>query len=180
MAATGDGDDAHGTERARVNLTGVVPTETVTLERAIAQQINLGLKDPHQIADLLVDQLGAELILLVEPHIADFISELARRQLNSERRRSVAKINKDSIGDPTLMLRSMWVPSKATLIYKRIADMTAKDFDARAAYLENMGNAILRHAEWCRDVASAMRAANADVAAKLTKLPPLRDEAAYE
>lgn len=145
---------------------------TLTLESAITQQINLGLKDPHEIYDRLLAQLGDELVEIARPHMADFIADRARQRLNALRRASVAKITAGRI-EPETKLRSLWVPSDDAITYKRIADMTAADFDARADYLDRLASGISRHADWCRDVAAAIRAANVEVAGGLSELPAL-------
>jgi hypothetical protein len=70
--------------------------------------------------------------------------------------------------------RWLWVPTTdGKLLYKRIGDMGADDFEARAAYLERMVHAIRVQAQWCRDCAARMRKERAKTAAKLSALPPL-------
>ncbi len=149
----------------------------LNLEEAIQQQIELGRKDPHEFYDALSDQLGAELESIVKPYIADFVSEMARQRLNQARRSAVAKISDKTISDGEVMLKSLWVPAKGEIIYKRIADMTANDFDARADYLERMVSGIQRHADWCRTCAFQIRDAKVKTAGKLKALPPLPERA---
>lgn len=146
-----------------------------TLEDLIDQQINLGYKDPHQIPDLLERQLGDDLFNVVKPYIADFIAEMSRHRIGNLRRKSVARITKSGLQDPEILLRSMWVPDPEhkSIVYKRIADLTPDDFDARAAYLDHMADGITRSAEWCRDCANAIRSANVETAGQLDHLPPL-------
>lgn len=146
-----------------------------TLEDLIDQQITLGHKDPHEFAELIERAMGDELLELVKPYLADFITEMGRQRLNAIRRASVARITKTGLQDPKIMLQSMWVPDleHRSIIYKRIADMTAKDFDDRAIYLEHMANGIARSAQWCRDCADAIRNANVATAGELDHLPPL-------
>lgn len=147
-----------------------------TLEELIDQQINLGYKDPHDFPELLKRALGDELITIVAPYIDDFIAEVGRHRLNSLRRKDVARITRGGLGDPQIMLRSMWVPSgDGTIVYKPIGEMTADDFDSRAVYLEHMANGIRASAQWCRDVADMMRAKNARTAKDLKSLPALRE-----
>lgn len=99
---------------------------------------------------------------------------MARQRLNAKRRSAIARITDKTISHPEIMLRSMWVPSNdGSITYKRIADMTAQDFEERAAYLEHMAHGIRRSAQWCRDCAHAIRSANVKTAGKLTALPPL-------
>lgn len=146
-----------------------------TLEELIDQQINLGHKDPHEIPALLERALGDDLFEVVKPYISDFIAEMGRHRLGQLRRQSVAKISAKTIADPEIMLQSMWVPEEEgpNITYKRIADMTAADFEARAAYLEHMARGIARSAEWCRDCAKAIKKAKVATAGELGTLPPL-------
>jgi hypothetical protein len=146
-----------------------------TLEELIDQQINLGHKDPHEFPDLIANALGDELLEIVKPYLADFIAEMGRHRLGQLRRASVAKITPKSLADPEVMLQSMWVPEPhgPNITYKRIADMTAADFEARATYLEHMATGITRSAEWCRDCAKAIKRAKVQTAGQLGYLPPL-------
>jgi hypothetical protein len=148
--------------------------ETLTLERAIERELNLGQKDPHVIYDRLAEQLGPKaLFKLAVPHLPDMIGEMARQRLNQQRRNAIAKIDDSNLAQPEIMLKSLWVPSEDGIVYKRIADMDDRDFDDRAAYLERMVLGISRHAQWCRDVAEAIRKHKVGVAGDLERLPGL-------
>ncbi len=148
------------------------------LKELIQQTIALGHKDPHEFYDLIERQLGDELITIAKPYLADFVNEMARHELGAARRSAVAKITPTSVQDGEVMLKSLWVPAKGEIIYKRIADMTANDFDARADYLEHMTRGIQRHADWCRSCAFQIRDANVKTAGKLKALPPLPEHPA--
>lgn len=146
----------------------------MTLEEIIDQQINLGHKDPHEFYDLVARALGDELIEIVTPYLADFISEMGRQRLNAKRRASIAKITAVTVGDPETLLLSMWVPSKdGTITYKPVGEMTVSDFESRADYLEHMADGIHRSAQWCRDCADKMRHEKVKTAKRLSSLPPL-------
>lgn len=148
--------------------------ETKTLEQLIEQQITLGVKDPHVVYDKLVASLGPEETQkLAGPYIADMISYMARQKLNALRRSDLAKIDDKSVATSEVMLRSLWIPDEDGYVYKRIADMTAEDFEDRAAYLERMVLGITRHAIWCRDVAKAIRKGKHQTAGELKGLPSL-------
>lgn len=148
--------------------------EAPTLERLIDQQIELGLKNPHEFFSVLASSHGEELIRLAQPYLADFVAEMARQKLNAKRRASIAKITTETLGDPEVKLRALWVPGgEQGIVYKRIADMTAEDFDARASYLERMIIGISRHASWCRTVAAELRNRNLQTARELDVLPSL-------
>lgn len=154
----------------------VVPVQEIqTLERAIERELNLGQKDPHQVYERLEDSLGPEeLLRLAMPYIPDLVSEMARHKLGQKRRQAIAKISDKSLTDPEIMLKSLWIPTKdGKILYKRIADMDDRDFDARAAYLERLVLGISRHAMWCREVAAMMRKHKAVVARDLLRLPEL-------
>lgn len=147
-----------------------------TLEELIDQQISLGHKDPHQIPELLEKQLGEELLLIVRPYLADFISEMARQRMNNARRRDVVNINATNADKRETLLHSLWVPDDgAGITYKRIADMTAEDFDARGQYLERMASGIATHARWCREVADMIRRHGVQSAGQLPRLPQLHE-----
>lgn len=150
----------------------------MTLEELIDQQINLGHKDPHELPVLLERALGDDLFEVVKPYISDFIAEMGRQRIGQLRRKSVARINAKTLADPEIMLQSMWVPepSGPNITYKRIADMTAEDFEARAVYLEHMSRGIAKSAGWCRACAEAIRKAGVKTAGKLKSLPELPDE----
>lgn len=157
-----------------------VVEQPMTLERAIEREINLGQKDPHEVYDRLEKALGGEeLVRLAAPHIPDLVSEMARQRISQQRRQAVAKISNATIGDPEIMLRSLWVPSDdGKIVYKRIADMDATDFEDRAAYLERLVVGISRHAQWCRDVAQVIRKQKVGKAGDLKRLPELPELAA--
>lgn len=149
-------------------------TATPTLEEELEQLISLGYKDPHEYPDLLRRKLGEDLLEITAPYIDNFLSDMARQRLNSIRRASVARITNTGLADPGFALHSLWVPGDdGKITYKKIADMTAQDFEDRAAYLEAMAHGIAASAQWCRDVADLMRAEKVKVAGKLSKFPPL-------
>lgn len=151
-------------------------TTTTTLEELIDRQINLGHHDPHELYPLLERELGDDLIEIVRPYIADFIAEMSRQRINTRRRASVAKITPANSRSRDIMLQSLWVPDAGTgITYKRIADMTPDDFDARADYLDRMAAGIANHARWCRDCAQQMRIEKVKTAGKLKHLPELHD-----
>lgn len=147
-----------------------------SLEELIDQQISLGNSDPHELYGLLERQLGDELVEIVKPYIADFISEMGRQRINSKRRAEVAKISPTNSKSREILLRSLWVPDSGIgITYKRIADMTADDFESRAAYLERMAAGVMNHAQWCRDCAEQIRTEGVKTAGKLKQLPELHD-----
>lgn len=148
-----------------------------TLNDVVDRYIHLGEKDPRRVRERVMDELGDRLLDVVTPHLEDFIDELARQRLNSERRREVARITPQTVSNREIMLKSIWIPLNGTILYKRIADVTAAEFEARAAYLDRMIVGISNHAQWCRDVADAIRAIKGKTASDLSALPPLPQHA---
>lgn len=153
--------------------TSLTEVQTETLDRLIDQQITLGLKNPHDCFEALERKLGPDLFELARPYLADFISEMTRQKLNAQRRSDLAKITPTTVTDPEVKLRSLWVPADSGITYKRIADMTADDFDARATYLERMLIGLSRHIGWCRNVADELRRRDVETAGQLEQLPAL-------
>lgn len=145
-----------------------------TLEAIIDRYKNLGEKDPHTISTKVIASLGDDLVEVARPYLADFITELARQRLGNDRRAEIARITPQLIETNEVMLKSIWIPSgQGGITYKKIAEATADDFDARAAYLERLVAGIARHARWCRDVADQIRYHGVTTAGELTSLPPL-------
>lgn len=151
----------------------------MNLAQAIAQQINLGQKDPAEIAKRILsdndqDWLGSELLALAE----DVIEELARHQLGTERRKAIALLKpRDQRGQGDAMLKSVWVPSEHGFTeYKRVADMTAPDWRARADWLDRLVLGIMKQAIWCREVARLIEDAGFEKTGELGELPPLPED----
>lgn len=151
----------------------ITKDEALTLDRLVDQQINLGLKNPHDCYAALERQLGTELLELARPHLAEFINDMARQKINAQRRSEIAKIDDSTLADPEVKLRALWVPSESGITYKRIGDMTAEDFDSRAAYLERMLIGLSRHIGWCHNVATEIRRRKVKTAGQLKQLPAL-------
>lgn len=147
--------------------------EGVTLEQVIDRYISLGEKDPRNVAERVFNELGDDVVAVVQPHLADFIAEMARHRLGNQRRAELARITPRSLASREIMLKSIWIPAEGSIVYKRIADVTADEFEARAAYMERMVASISAHAQWCRDCASAIRAAGVANAGGLDRLPAL-------
>lgn len=152
----------------------------MNLAQAIAQQINLGRKDPREVAERILQEqdpnwLGSELLALA----ADVIEEMARRQIGAERRQAVAVLRpRDLKQHSEVMLKSVWVPSEdqGFTTYKRVADMTAADWRSRADWLDHLTLGVLKQAMWCREVALAIEAAGVEKTGDLPELPPLPDD----
>lgn len=152
----------------------------MNLEEAIAQLIELGEKDPLEIARKLSRQqgdvwLGEQLVAYAE----SLVAEIARQRLGSMRRSAqVALRPGDTIDSSELKLRSFWVPE---IGYKRANDLTPDDLLARAAWNETLALAIWGQARWCRDVAALMVSEGAKVLGRLkAPLPALGDGSAGE
>lgn len=95
---------------------------TAQLDELIEQQINLGHKDPHKFYDLLVRQLGDDLVEIAKPYLADFIAEMARHRIGARRR---AAITNATLANAEIKLQSLWVPGDGGITYKRIGGLAS-------------------------------------------------------
>lgn len=146
----------------------------MTLDEAVSQMVNLGHKDPLEIARKILEKndkqwIATELTALAE----DVIAGMARHVLGSQRRGSeIALRTGDSgVSASDLKLRSYWVPEVG---YKRAADLTSADLRLRAGWYDKLMTAAARRAEWCRTVAEMMDDEGAATMGKLKKdLPAL-------
>jgi hypothetical protein len=151
-------------------------TQIDDLAKLVERELNLGQRDPHKIYARLKRQLGEETLReLSFPYLPDLVADMARQRMNQLRRTAIAKISEKTLQDPEVMLKSLWVPSddEQGIVYKRIADMTAEDFRARAAYLDRMVVGIAVHAAWCREVADQIEIQGVTFAKELERLPSL-------
>lgn len=155
----------------------VAPAEPLSLEAAVRQLIELGFKDPLEIARRLEttqdpDWLATQLVMLSE----DLIAEIARKQLGQRRRGfELALRPGQPIAYANMRLAGFWIPAAdGTPAWKAAGEVTAEDLDRRAAWYESFAIGVLRRAQWCRQVATLMRREGAPVLAKLrAELPPL-------
>jgi hypothetical protein len=153
------------------------PRETESLEAAIRQLIELGFKDPLEIARRLerthdADWLATQLVMLSE----DLIAEIARKQLGQRRRGyELALRPGQPIAQANLKLAGFWIPAEdGTPAWKAASEITPEDLDRRATWYESFAIGVLRRAQWCRQVAALMRHEGAPVLSSLrAELPPL-------
>lgn len=133
---------------------------TMTLEEAIAQRINLGDKDPLTIARKIIENHDDEWLVEELTGLAeDLIAEMSRRRLGDQRRRAeVALRPGDPVSTGELKLRSVWVPGESGGDWKRAADVTAEDAEAKARWYLGLARAAQRRAMWWLDVAGMIRA----------------------
>jgi len=151
--------------------------EQPSLDAAIRQLIELGFKDPLEIARRLAstrgpDWLAAQLAMLSE----DLVAEIARKELGRVRRGyEVALRPGQPIAEANMKLVGFWIPAEdGTPAWKPAGEVTPEDLDRRAAWYESFAIGVLRRAQWCRQVAALMRHEGASVLAQLrTELPPL-------
>ncbi len=148
-----------------------------SLEAAVRQLIELGFKDPLEIARRLetihdADWLATQLVLLSE----DLIAEIARKQLNQRRRGyELALRPGEPMASSNMKLVGFWIPSAdGTPAWKAAGEVTPEDLDRRAAWYESFAIGVLRRAQWCRQVAALMRHEGVPMLAQLrAELPPL-------
>jgi len=151
--------------------------EPLSLDAAIRQLIELGFKDPLEIARRLEtthgpDWLAAQLAMLSE----DLVAEIARKELGRVRRGyELALRPGQPIAEANMKLVGFWIPAAdGTPAWKPAAEVTPEDLDRRAAWYESFAIGVLRRAQWCRQVATLMRHEGATVLAQLrAELPPL-------
>lgn len=105
----------------------------MTLHEAIEQLVNLGEKDPHEIAKKLRERHGDRWMSQQAALLADDVAtNLARQMLGSRRRTAqlvVPAPQRGSWGE--LLLTAKWVPNVG---WKRIGDLTADDCSAVASH----------------------------------------------
>lgn len=156
-----------------------VVAATPNLEEAIAQQINLGSKDPLEIARSIEKLYGTEWMgEQLQAYSEDLVAGLARMRLGSIRRSAEIALRP---GDPTtqadLKLSSFWVPNEHGGEWKRASDVTIEDLEARARHYDRLAAGSLRRSQWLREVADLMRAEGAKTLGKLkVALPALPDD----
>lgn len=147
------------------------------LEVAIRQLIELGYKDPLQIARELERShepgwILGQLAMLAE----DLVTEIARKQLGQRRRGFELALRPGlPMTHANMKLAGFWIPDHSGVPSWKAADeVTPEDLDRRAAWYESFAIGVLRRAQWCRQVAALMRQEGAPVLARLrAELPPL-------
>lgn len=145
----------------------------MTLDEAIAQQIELGQKDPLEIARQVEKLHGSEwLAAELSAHAEQLVAQIARQRLGSIRRSAeVALRPGDDMSQQEMKIAKVWVPEQG---WKVAADLTADDLLTKAAWYERLSGAAMQRASWCREVADMIVA---DGVAKLGRLkrplPPL-------
>lgn len=127
----------------------------MTLREAIEQQINLGVKDPREIAAAISRRydskwLAAELMSVSD----DLVADIARSVLSSSRRASLSLAKVSALPRRDLMLQAAWLPGLGWVEFGRF---TAEHFDRLAAQYRKGAAALGRYAEWCEGNAAAMR-----------------------
>lgn len=151
-------------------------TDYQDLEREIEQLVNLGEKDPLDIARKIIERhepgwVGAELLSRAE----DIIAEFARRQLGSVRRSAELMLRPgDLISEGAMRLAKIWVPGEG---WKVAAELTSSDLRKRAEWYQKFANAALKRRNWCLEVAELMEIEGAATLGALrASLPALPDD----
>lgn len=153
---------------------------SLDLRDAISQMINLGETDPITITRKLAELRGGNWIAeQLAAHWEEIIAEIARQALGSQRRAAVESIGNlarkargTHVAKRDVMLATVWVPGK---MYVKIGDASPEDLRAAAEYRRRLAEGLVRHAEWCDDLAARMEAAGAkrgrDYKGRLPELP---------
>jgi hypothetical protein len=148
-----------------------------SLDAANRQLIELGFKDPLEIARRLErtrgpEWLAGQLAMLSE----DLVAEIARKELGRRRRGYELALRPGRpVAASELRLAGFWIPAEdGTPIWKAAGEVTPDDLDRRAAWYESFAIGVLRRARWCRQVAALMRHEGAAALSQLcAELPPL-------
>jgi len=127
----------------------------VTLREAIEQQINLGIKDPKEIAHKIGQRfdskwLAAELVGMAE----EVVQDLARSILSSSRRSSMSLTRVAALPRRDLMLQAAWLPGIGWIEF---GHFTVEHFERLAGQYRKGATALTRYAEWCETNAALMR-----------------------
>lgn len=153
--------------------------EGMTLELAIQQMINLGERDPLDIAKKLeirygVNWVNEQLALYSE----DILATFARERLNTLRRTSELALRPgDAHSQAEIMIRKFWVPGEG---WKQAGELTISDLEARAGWYDKFAFAAMRRAAWLREVANMMREDNVSFLKELERELPALPENAEE
>lgn len=151
----------------------------MTLEEAIAQQINLGVKDPLEIARQLESLHGCEwLDGELATHRSEIVAEIARQTLGRERRAATlpAVMSGERKPKRETMLAPIFIPGEG---WKSLGDCTADDLAAREQFYLRAAGSMVRWASWCRDCIEAMRSQGVERLGKLKgPLPELPEQVA--
>jgi len=147
----------------------------VTLDEAIAQQIELGEMDPLTIARNIEKLYGNEWLTGELSSLAEsLVAGIARQRLGSVRRSAeVALRPGDAMSQAEMKVAKVWVPNEG---WKVAANLTQDDLLAKAAWYERLAGAALARADWCREVAGMIASEGVTKLGRLKRpLPPLPD-----
>ena len=153
-APTGRGRFAHLCEKHRG--THVVSGEKISLDAAISQLIELGEKDPIEIARKLEKRHGIDwLTRELSAHAEEIVSEIARQHLGRRRRAaSLPSVIESSGTTRETMLSPIFIPGVG---WKSLGDCTTDDLAAREQFYLKAAGAMVRWASWCRECIEEMR-----------------------
>ena len=145
----------------------------MTLDEAITQLIELGEKDPLEIARKIekrhgTDWLASELSAQAE----QLVAQIARQRLGAVRRSAeVALRPGDEVSQADMKIAKVWVPEHG---WKVAAELTSEDLLLKAAWYERLSFAASSRAQWCREVAEMIVADGVSKLGRLKRpLPPL-------
>lgn len=148
----------------------------MNLDEAINQLVELGEKDPLDIARKIEKRYGTEWVQEeLSAHAETLIAQMARQRLGALRRSAeIALRPGDTIAQGDMKIAKAWVPNVG---WKVAADLTSDDLLVKAAWYERLAGASLRRAEWCREVAGMILTEGVPKLGRLkAPLPPLPDQ----
>lgn len=152
-----------------------IVSPAASLEEAIAQQINLGLRDPLSVSRRIVELYGTDwLTTQLSAYAEDLIAEMARQRMRGIARTAEAALRPESPATTAdLHLVKYWIPEEGWI---RAADLTIPHLEARARYYDSLARGSLVRASWLRDVIDLMKAEGVECLGDLkTPLPALPD-----
>lgn len=128
----------------------VLPAQRLSLEEAIAQQINLGHNDPLTIARKCADLYGTDWVAEeLASHWQEILAEIARQKLGNERRAAIVTLatraREGKVSKREAVISSLFVPGKGWISF---GDATADDLVARESYLRRLADGLNRWADY--------------------------------
>jgi hypothetical protein len=135
----------------------------MSLEDAIAQQINLGQRDPLTIADKCANLYGGDWVAeQLAANWKEILAEIARQKLGNERRSAIHSIGdlareKAKPAKRDLLLTTLFIPSRG---YIALGEATDEDLGEAAGYRRRLAGGLIRWADWYDDVRTQLLTQN--------------------
>lgn len=155
----------------------------MNLDTAITQQINLGQRDPIEIAKKIEDLYGQDWVKneLLQ-YSEDFIASMARSRLGAIRNNALHQMTNQRkqrsarVGEANFLGSTKWVYG---IGYKKVSDLTVEDCQLIVSHYEMIKRAAETFSEFYSTLISRMLATgavNLGELAKIEELPTLEEE----